>query len=534
MGSLGPQRTLMGIMPGLPAPGIAANDVRAMPAKPPPPPTELPRYAHRSGAQGAAPKTSMTLMGVAPSAIPGLAEQLRKAGAEPAKVEEARVGQRDALKRALDEDFDPPTVRHNSLPDLTDELPDLAEDLSSSARPLSSPLPPSHRERDDGEREPLPGMTFDDLEEEDQTMITPSHLAEELLAQALEGAATERPPPSPDPSEPPTTRQPLTDLKQEIVDLRPSAAQSLPASEPPDAEPARISSEPAPPDNETGANEETLVVSRKPEPQKKSRSGLVVAIAGLAAVFGLVSYAAMRARPAESVPAPEQVAGAPAATLEQAEPEPEPSAAAQPAEDSLVPLAAPSAEVPPGPSNAAAPGVAPGAAVPSAPMPSENAAAAPAPSEPAPAAAAEQAPAPLAQQPGAAAVPAAAAPGEATDADASAGSEFDELLKKGQRLLAQRDAAGARQALEQALALQPDNPHVRASMAQALLRLGDLPAALLQAQAAVRLRPKRGHYSVIYGDVLAAMGRADQAKAAFQRAYELDPNDAEAKRKAGF
>ncbi len=564
-GSLGPQRTLMGIMPGLPSPGIAANDVRALAPKAPPP--EIPRYAHRAGGQSTAPKASMTLMGVAPSSIPGLAEQLRKPAVEPTTVEGARMAQREALKHALDEEFDPPTVRHNSLPDLTAELPELAEDLSSAARPLSSPLPPPSRERDEGEREPPPGMSFDDVEEEDQTMITPSHLAEELLARALEGAKTERPPPAPEPSEPPTTRQPLSELlKAEFEDIRPSAAQSLPASEPPLAETGRISSDPAPANdlNEAGANEETLVVSRKPEKPKK-RSGLVGAIAALAAVFGLVSYAAMRARPGESEPAPAPVAIAPAAEPAPVEPEPTPPSELKPSENALVPLAPSGAEATPEPDKAAAdeaptPSAAAPAVAPSEPAAKAAAPAEPAPSEPAapavaapskPAAPAAAAPAAPAAQPAKAATPVpqpagttgsaqqpAAAEGAtdptAANEDAPTGSEFDELLKKGQRLLTQRDAAGARPVLEQALALQPDNPHVRASLGQTLLKLGELPAALVHAQTAVKLRPKRGHYSVIVGNVLAAMGRADEALAAFQRAYELDPNDAEAKRKAGF
>jgi Flp pilus assembly protein TadD len=75
---------------------------------------------------------------------------------------------------------------------------------------------------------------------------------------------------------------------------------------------------------------------------------------------------------------------------------------------------------------------------------------------------------------------------------------------------------------------------VRASLAQTLLRLNELPLALVHAQTAVKLRPKRGLYFVIQGDVLAAMGRADDAHAAFMHAYELDPNDAVAKRKAGL
>jgi tetratricopeptide (TPR) repeat protein len=112
--------------------------------------------------------------------------------------------------------------------------------------------------------------------------------------------------------------------------------------------------------------------------------------------------------------------------------------------------------------------------------------------------------------------------------------QANELLKKGQRLLVQRDAPGARTALEQALAMQADNPHVRASLAEALLKLNELPLALVQAQTAVKLRPKRGRYLVLQGDVLAAMGKADEARATFRRAFELDPNDVEAKRKAGL
>jgi tetratricopeptide (TPR) repeat protein len=112
--------------------------------------------------------------------------------------------------------------------------------------------------------------------------------------------------------------------------------------------------------------------------------------------------------------------------------------------------------------------------------------------------------------------------------------EVNDLLKRGQRLLALGDAAGARALLEQAVAIQADNPHAHASLAQALLKLNELPLALVQAQTAVKQRPKRGHYLVVQGDVLAAMGKPDEARSSFQRAYELDPNDAVAKRKAGL
>jgi hypothetical protein len=565
MGSLGPQRTLMGIVAGLPAPGIAANDVRAIvtkpPVPPPPAPSEVPRYAHRQGGQGTAPKASMTLMGVAPSAIPGLAEQLRAqrpAEPTPAAVADPRAAQREALKAALSDpaDFDPPTVRHNSLPDLAAAMADLSEDLSSAARPLSSPLPPPPSE-DESERELRPGMTFDDIDEEDQTMITPSHLAEELLAQAIEGAATERPPPTPGntPSEPATVpKAPL------IVDIRPSAAESLPASEPPtpperlkrsaeaqplraaDMFPAPAASDSTPPRSEhsdPNIGEETLVVQRAPE--KKSRTGLVGAIAALAAVFGLVSYAAMRSRPPESLPAPAAVVEPVAAAKAAEQPVAAPSEV-KPTDNALVPLAAGEAPT----TGADAGGAADNAGKIEAPIeqapieqaPEQKAPIEEVPSEQAPG---EAAPAPKSgEQPTPNTPPASGAGAQAPEqpaqdeAAASAGDAFDELLKKGQKLVAQRDAAGARPVLEQALQMQPDNPHVRASLAQALLKLNELQLALVHAQTAVKLRPKRGLYFVIQGDVLAAMGKADDAHVAFMHAYELDPNDPVAKRKAGL
>jgi hypothetical protein len=596
MGTLGHQRTLMGVIPGLPSPSIAANDVRAIASKPPP--AEPPRYAHRHTdargpglpATGGA-RASMTLMGVAPAAIPGLAELRAQRAAQEkvaAPAADARDAQRAALKNALNEapDFDPPTVRHNmaSLQDLTNELPDLIEDFSMAAEPLSSPLPPPPSERNE-EREPRPGMTFDDDDSQEQTIVASSQLTQELLAQALEGAATERPPPGPNhlsAESVPSTVQ----VKRELLAVDALAAEER-AEETASTVEARGSArsqtneqrrgdgeiepgtsprerqdkgdEPAAATDaasDFGPGEETLVVHRKAE-KPKSRAGLAFALAVVTGLVALAFYGAMESQEAQPVtaaspaakpvssapavqpkPAPVAVVEAPGAVREQdveaaktepatdippSEPvpaQPEPAAAAEPAPPSVERNVRKPAAVEAREPNAV-----------QAPEPARQIA----PAEPAPSAEPKAA-ADVADTKAAAELATdTQAPSAGVDAlEPNATGQVNELLKKGQRLLAQRDAAGARVALEQALALQADNPHVRASLAESLLKLNELPLALVQAQTAVKLRPKRGRYLVILGDVLAAMGKPDEARASFQHAFELDPNDVEAKRKAGL
>lgn len=101
------------------------------------------------------------------------------------------------------------------------------------------------------------------------------------------------------------------------------------------------------------------------------------------------------------------------------------------------------------------------------------------------------------------------------------------MLKRAQRLLGSNPSA-ARDLFEQVRVGDNVNPHAHAGLAEALLRLKQPATALSHAQAAVRLRPKRSHYHVVLGDVLAALGKQEEAQAAWNQALEVDPNDAQA------
>jgi len=109
--------------------------------------------------------------------------------------------------------------------------------------------------------------------------------------------------------------------------------------------------------------------------------------------------------------------------------------------------------------------------------------------------------------------------------------DLADLLRQGQRMLAERNPAGARPAFEQALTLDAANPHARAGLGETLLRLNEPGSALPQAQAATKLRPRRARYQVLLGDVLSAMGKLDDAQAAWRKALALDANDSEAKQR---
>jgi hypothetical protein len=77
-------------------------------------------------------------------------------------------------------------------------------------------------------------------------------------------------------------------------------------------------------------------------------------------------------------------------------------------------------------------------------------------------------------------------------------------------------------ALTRARQRDSNDPHVRGWLAELLLRTGKLDAALAEAKEAMRLRPKRPRYRVLYGDVLTALGRTADAEEAYARAQTLD------------
>jgi hypothetical protein len=497
---LAPQRTLLGINTGLAAAGagLAKPGVKAPPLPAPPPllespaargaAPEAPRYAHRAGG-GSAPKASMTLLGVAPGAIPGLAElrnKLAQPKPDPAPAELTNV---TLQNKPANSDFDPPTVKHDvtelsGLSELDEE--ELLDDLGSSAEPLSVPLPPPRPL--DGENE-IEGGAFEDAEDpSEQTTITPSALTRELL-EAVQDALDERP------TSDALGARPIQADVEGVHSREPGPPSARSELELEDGGEADLPHE--------GGPEETLVVKRPPDKPRarKSSSRSVLGVGLLLGLGGLALFAAQREWTAREAAAP--VVTVPARPPAAAMPTPAP--------------AAPNAEAP-----TAAVAEAPAAVAANAPAPAAE------PANAAPAAEPAKAAAPAAE-PSASAEPAAAPTGAAGDAEA----DPDALLRKGQRLAAQGNTVEARAALEQALALAADNPHVRTALAETLLKAGDAEAALVQAQAAVKLRPKRGRYQVLVGDVLKRLGKLDQAQVAWKKALEIDPEDAEAKQRLG-
>jgi tetratricopeptide (TPR) repeat protein len=589
----GPQRTLIGITPGLPA---VAAPLAASKAVPPPAPvsparasqasqaseTNPPRYAHRPG-QPAGKRPMATLMGVAPNDIPGLAElRAQSANTQTAGPPAARAslpGIAQGAQSSAAEIFDAPTARI-AAEDLFDPL----DDMVALAAPLSTPLPPppdevvndnarERRARDLGDSEPA------------RTVPVPRSAAQAQPASGVEAfdpfARTEPPPARgsaaehadlDDDSEPPTRIYSTPPGALEALRAELSGAKAAPATPQQPSTP--------PPADRASQVEETWVVKRASQKRTRLR-GLLAAALVLLALGGVAAYEALRKReqatravsnaapapaaaatPAPAAPpdpapqqapaAPEPAAQAPAApgstvpaqpeapvepkaaapapgvttAAAQAPAKPAPGAAAQPAPAAAAQDNKAAAPQPPAPAHSPKPEAAranaPGTAVAAR---TEAVAAAPAASAPpAPAPAPSDAPSPADTAPASPAEPGAAAddsvPGAATEDSAS-------MLKRAQKLLAS-DPSAARDLFEQVRLVDTVNPHAHAGLAEALLKLKQPSTALSHAQAAVRLRPKRSHYHVVLGDVLAALGRQEEAQAAWNKALEVDPNDTQA------
>lgn len=107
----------------------------------------------------------------------------------------------------------------------------------------------------------------------------------------------------------------------------------------------------------------------------------------------------------------------------------------------------------------------------------------------------------------------------------------DELTARGDRALDARDYAAASQNYRQALQVDAGNPHAYEGLARVALRTGAREEALHFAQRAVQVRPRRGQYRVLLGDVYQAMGNAAEARRAWQEAVRVDPHNREARRR---
>jgi len=110
----------------------------------------------------------------------------------------------------------------------------------------------------------------------------------------------------------------------------------------------------------------------------------------------------------------------------------------------------------------------------------------------------------------------------------------DVLVDRGHAAERDNDLDAAREAYLGALEIYELNPHAHAGLARVWLEAGDGDAALPYAERAVELRRRRGAYYSLLGDVQRARGANGAARGAYERALELDPRDARARRALGM
>ena len=88
-----------------------------------------------------------------------------------------------------------------------------------------------------------------------------------------------------------------------------------------------------------------------------------------------------------------------------------------------------------------------------------------------------------------------------------------------------RDYAGAAEAFEKALARAPNNSEAMASLAFVERRRGNMPDAMAHLSRALQLDPGNTNWLVSMGEFLAAVRRFPEARAAYDRALVLLPDD---------
>ena len=81
--------------------------------------------------------------------------------------------------------------------------------------------------------------------------------------------------------------------------------------------------------------------------------------------------------------------------------------------------------------------------------------------------------------------------------------------------------------VERARTLDQRNPRAMAVKAELHLARGEIEQAIEWAEVSARLRSRRASYQIILGDAYQAAGREDEARAAWRRALQLEPNHGE-------
>lgn len=113
-------------------------------------------------------------------------------------------------------------------------------------------------------------------------------------------------------------------------------------------------------------------------------------------------------------------------------------------------------------------------------------------------------------------------------------AEVDGLRLSGQVLVQQAGVAEregrlqeARQILERAVALDPQDGAARQNLGLLRYRAGELPAARADLEAAISLEPRNARFRVSLALILEAAGQRESAEAALREALRLDPRDAD-------
>lgn len=113
-------------------------------------------------------------------------------------------------------------------------------------------------------------------------------------------------------------------------------------------------------------------------------------------------------------------------------------------------------------------------------------------------------------------------------------AEVDALRLSGQVLVQQAGVAeregrlqDARQILERAVALDPQDGAARQNLGLLRYRGGDLPAARADLEAAISLEPRNARFQVSLAVILEAAGQREAAEAALREALRLDSLDAD-------
>jgi hypothetical protein len=244
---------------------------------------------------------------------------------------------------------------------------------------------------------------------------------------------------------------------------------------------------------------------------------LVLALVGLAALLSIGTAAAVIGL----IPSPIALgfSGAPNATIAAS---PKPAPAPKPAAPKVT-AAAPAAK----PAATAVP-------APATPVAAQASAAKPAPAPAVVAKAEKPAPAPAAAAAAQPAPPPAKAESAENPASADGESDANRLIAAANRKLAADDAKGAEALIREGLARDPDDKHLIEVLVRALLEQDRGQEAVPLARKIVKRRPKRVSYRLLLGDALLMTGDQGGARAEWQTAYEIDPQDHEVRMRLGI